>query len=151
MALLPLSRNIPFKSWLWRDRTLFWDNVIKDERFEKESGWGKPLYVQFSSFNQRLLQAHTFLGLVVDKWLLDSDRMNLLKAGVQISSETVWPCVSGLAWLFIVWFPRTRVWAVTLVLFWLLICFSWFQSSPGVARILCVGSPCALMRPLSLW
>lgn len=38
-----------------------------------------------------------FLGVVVDRLLLESDRMNSLNAGVQISSKKFQPCVSGLA------------------------------------------------------
>lgn len=61
--------------------------MLKDERLEKRSGWEKPIYGRMDSFNQRLLQAHAFLGVIVDRLLLESDTMNLLKAGVLISSQ----------------------------------------------------------------
>ena len=48
---------------------------------------GETNISEIDSFNQGLLQAPAFLGVVVDRLLLGSDRMNLLKARVQISSE----------------------------------------------------------------
>lgn len=48
---------------------------------------GETNISEVDSFSQRLLQAHVILGIVVDRLLLGSHRMDLLKARVQISSE----------------------------------------------------------------
>lgn len=86
MTMLPVSPNIPFKSSLWSDWTLFWDNVTKDEGLEKRSGWEKPIHSEIDAFNQRLLQAHITLGscgrITASFW-----ENEFAKAGVQISSE----------------------------------------------------------------
>ena len=98
-ALTGTSCSFQQQSLQWLNPILMWHN--KGQRIRARIRLGDTNRSEINSFNQRLLQAAAFLGVVVDRLLLDSDRMNLLKARVQLLSQILQPCISGLAWLFI--------------------------------------------------
>ena len=63
--------------------------MTKGEGSEKRSGWEKATLGDTGSGQERAAPGAPSLGIVEGTFPLGSERMKLLKAGVQISSETL--------------------------------------------------------------
>ena len=85
--------------------------MTKGEGSEKRSGWEKATLGDTGSGQERAAPGAPSLGIVEGTFPLGSERMKLLKAGVQISSETL--SLSGPAPVFMVLIPRMVVRATT--------------------------------------